>query len=267
MPLITAAAARQEDKVFFLMMLRSVGQGWTRETTAAYFQALSEVKRLRGGRQYPQYLKMIEEDALARLSAGERLAVARKLAAAAPAPPSAALAKRPFVREWTGAELLKKIGQVDHSRNFSRGEAMFVAACSQCHQVGSTGTLIGPDLTSVSRRFPRQDILRAVIEPSAVIDEKYRVTTILTSDGRSVSGTILNETDREITLAPDPTTPETQSVAKSDVDERGLSPVSPMPTGLLNTLSEEEILDLLAYLEAGGDPTYRSFQRKEVAPR
>ena len=263
MPLIASPTTGQADKIYFLMLLRGARQGWTRQSTDGYFRALSALKRMRGGRQYGQYLKMIEEDALARLSAGQRLTIARMLAAAAPAPSTAAIPKRSFVREWTGGELLKELGRVDMGRDFARGEALFIAAsCSQCHQIGNIGTLIGPDLTSVSRRFPRQDILRSIIEPSAAIDEKYRLITIRDDEGRVISGTILEENERQITVSPNPTTAETQSIAKSDIEERRLSPISPMPTGLLNTLTEDEILDLWAYVESGGDPDYRSFRRK-----
>lgn len=262
MPLVVAPATSPETKIYFLMMLRGVQQGWTRQATAAYFQALGDAKRKRGGRQYPQYLKMIEENALARLSAGERLAVARALAAASAAPRPTTIPPRPLVRKWTGAELLNKLSGADRGRDFARGAALFVAAsCSQCHQIGSTGTLIGPDLTSVGRRFARPDILRSIVEPSAAIDEKYRITMIHSSDGRAISGTILEENERQITLSPNPEAAETHSVAKSDIEERTLSLVSSMPEGLLNTLSEDEILDLVAYVESGGDPENRSFQR------
>src|SRR5258708_35630476 len=96
---------------------------------------------------------------------------------------------------------------VEKGRNFQSGQAMFGAAsCARCHQMGNAGGLIGPDLTSVGRRFGVKDILRSIIEPSAVIDEKYRVTVITTRDGHIVEGTILDENDKSLTLSTNPLT-------------------------------------------------------------
>ena len=77
---------------------------------------------------------------------------------------------------------------------------------------------------------------------------------VTTADGRLISGVVLHEDDEVIRLLSNPLNPgeRAKEVAKEDVDERAESKVSLMPLGLLNTLSEEEILDLLGYLEAGG---------------
>ena len=61
-------------------------------------------------------------------------------------------------------------------------------------------------------------------------------------------------------IRPNPLAPETVTVMKSEIESRQLSKTSPMPTGLLNTFSEEEILDLLAYMESLGDSEHLDFR-------
>ena len=257
---LAAAAELQIDRLFYLEMLCGVADGWTRDTTASYFQSLALAKRERGGRTYPQYVKIVEESALARLSAGERLSLAALLEPPRDEPP-APTAERPVVRDWTLADLAGRLKPVDSGRNYQRGREMFTAAtCKACHQVGNVGTLVGPDLTNVSRRFSTQDILRSILEPSLAIDEKYRSTVVTTTGGRTVTGTLVDEDPQQLVLSPSALTTELVRIAKSDVEDRRLSPVSPMPAGLLRTLSEEEIFDLLAFIVAGGDALDARFQ-------
>ena len=262
LPLATAAHA-PEEKIFFLQLLRNLATGWTREQIAAYFQALAKVRALHGAREYALYIKLILDDATARLNGSERLIASRILEAAdktsSPTQPTAP--PRPFVKAWTMADFENGLNAVEKGRDFQRGQAMYIAAsCNRCHQMGNAGGLIGPDLTSVGRRFGVKDILRSTIEPSAVIDEKYRVTVISTRDGKTVEGTVLDESETSLTLSPNPLATDSITVAKSNIEKRQVSAVSPMPTSLLDTLSREEIFDLLAYVFSGGDAGHRSFK-------
>jgi len=79
--------------------------------------------------------------------------------------------------------------------------------------------------------------------------------------GQVIVGRITEETEEQITLRPNPLQPETVTVLKSEVESRQLSKVSPMPAGLLNSFTEDEILDLLAYLESFGDPRHPNFKK------
>jgi len=84
-------------------------------------------------------------------------------------------------------------------------------------------------------------------------------TAITTTAGQVVIGRIVEETTETVVLRPNPLAPETVTVRKSDIESREFSKTSPMPAGLLNTFSQEEILDLLAYLEALGDAQHPNF--------
>src|SRR5207244_13637470 len=104
---------------------------------------------------------------------------------------------RPFVRDWTVADLVPSLADVDRGRSFARGRDLFKAAsCSSCHKVGREGGSLGPDLTEVARRLakqpsPRVALLREVLEPSKVIDDKYRTHIVVTDDGQQRAGIII----------------------------------------------------------------------------
>ena len=155
------------------------------------------------------------------------------------------------------------LDQVGKGRSFARGKEIFYQAqCSACHRYGDQGGAIGPDLTAVATRFKRQDILEASTEPSKVLSEQYMNTAIETSDGRVIIGRITEETPEKVVLRPNPLEPATVTIKKSEIESRKLSKISPMPAGLLNTFTKEEILDLLAYLESLGDPKHPNFTNK-----
>jgi putative heme-binding domain-containing protein len=141
--------------------------------------------------------------------------------------------------------------------NLKRGLALFAAAsCSKCHRVGRVGTLVGPDLTSVSSRFSRRDILASIVEPSKSIAENYRSLRIVTTEGQTYVGRPVLSGDyrsQTLRLAIDPQRPfQVTEIDKRTIEKEQASPVSWMPEGLLDTLSAEEIRDLLAFIEAGG---------------
>ena len=134
---------------------------------------------------------------------------------------------------------------------------MFAAAsCNRCHRVGLVGTLVGPDLTGASRRFSRRDILDAIISPSKVIPDVYRSVVVETEDGIIHTGRVVPSGDFRaptLRLSTNPNAPhEVIEIDKIDIVAQKISNISWMPEGLLNTLNEEEILDLLAFIEAGG---------------
>jgi putative heme-binding domain-containing protein len=171
-------------------------------------------------------------------------------------------ARRPIVREWTFEELVKLADNDNGERSLEQGRAMFTAAsCFQCHRVGGSGSMVGPDLTGVSGRFSMRDILQAIVEPSQQISDQYQ-QTVFSSNGRVLVGRVTNlngETIHVSTNMLDPKTTEVLNV--DDIDEQYPSDVSVMPNGLLNTLNKEEVLDLLAFLRSGGDAHSAVYQR------
>ena len=113
---------------------------------------------------------------------------------------------------------------------------------------------MGPDLTAAMRRYSRRDLLASVVNPSDVIAENYRSVQILTNDGRVFTGQITRGGDYRspvLRLATDPAYPSrTVDIKKSEIASRKNSQVSWMPDGLLDTLTRQQIFDLIAYLES-----------------
>ena len=169
---------------------------------------------------------------------------------------------RPFVRNWNLADLLSEMTELENGRSFERGKEMFkAAACSQCHRVRGEGGIIGPDLTEVTKRLKRHEILREILEPSKVIAEKFGSHVIVTVEGKLVTGIILSQDDKVMRVADNPLQQfEPTEIPLDQVASKEPSKVSLMPTGLLVTLKLEEILDLLAFVESGGNPEGGAFR-------
>ena len=173
-----------------------------------------------------------------------------------------------FVRAWKVEDLVSALGELDQGRSFSNGQKVFGASCKACHQVGDQGAKIGPKLNEMSRKIregtmDRVGLLTEIVQPSKVIDEKFRAQVIITQQGVLASGVVVHEDDKIVRLLSGPLDEgeKPKEVAKADIARREGSEVSLMPLGLLSTLTKEDILDLLAYLEGGGNPAYRAFSR------
>ena len=110
----------------------------------------------------------------------------------------------------------------------------------------------------------RRTLLESIIEPSRVVSETYRSVTIAMKSGAIVDGRIVGEDVNNVVLAINPVDPDQRRrLAKTDIAEQRVSEVSPMPAGLLNTLTRDEILDLLAWVESGGDPRHNNFKQPQ----
>ncbi|MFO0884279.1 MAG: c-type cytochrome [Pirellulales bacterium] len=276
------AAKTQEEQLVYVMALRNIKTGWNVDSRRTYLKWWNDGRsnehpervtkwfedagiRFNNGASFANFLLHAHEEAKFTMTPDEIVALNDILAAYSaaqtpkPAPP---LTARKVVKEWTTADLQGLLPEVSKGRNFARGKDIFYQAqCSACHRYGDLGGAIGPDLTAVSTRFKRQDILEAVTEPSKVLSEQYMNTVIETTEGQVVVGRILEETPEKVVIRPNPLEMNTVTVKKSDIENRSLSKVSPMPNGLFNTFSKEEILDLLAYMESQGDAKHPNFAK------
>jgi putative heme-binding domain-containing protein len=121
----------------------------------------------------------------------------------------------------------------------------------QCHKFGNEGGAVGPDLTAVASRFKRSDLLEAIIDPSKALSEQYASFIFTLKGGEFVTGQIAEENNDHVTLITDPIAGTRQDIGKTRIEGRQVSPVSLMPPALINVLTKEEVLDLLAYIERG----------------
>ena len=182
------------------------------------------------------------------------------------ADPAAYLASHPLVikddllkdrrprTEWTLADLEGSVLGLEKGRSFVHGRELFrTASCISCHKMGDAGNAFGPELAKLEAKMTPLEITKHILEPSLKIDEKYRSTTILTDDGLSITGLVVEETPTEVAIVENPVAKaDPVRIKTSDIDERSTSPVSIMPKGLLDKLTRDEVLDLIAYVAARG---------------
>jgi putative heme-binding domain-containing protein len=129
-----------------------------------------------------------------------------------------------------------------------RGRAVFEKAqCLKCHKYGKEGEAVGPDLTTLSKRFKRADVLESIYYPSKVISDQYRSTLIVTRKGRQFNGLAAVQGDTVTVLLSDGTK---AALKKDQIEQQFASLVSVMPERLLDALTREEIADLFAFLES-----------------
>src|SRR5262249_59157953 len=130
-----------------------------------------------------------------------------------------------------------------------RGHEVFAKAnCIKCHRFLKEGEGVGPDLTTLRRRFQKKEILEAVLLPSQVISDQYTAVTVVTTEGAVHTGMPLpNSTTKNLLLLlPDATRIE---IPRDKVEEMSKAKTSVMPEGLFKDLSLEQIADLFAFLE------------------
>ncbi len=127
------------------------------------------------------------------------------------------------------------------------------ATCSRCHKIGGNEAKLGPDLSDVTKRFRGSKLLQQIVKPSAEIHKEFQTQMILVDDGRLRTGLVIKETDDEVLLLPNLLKPDKiETIKKAAIEERKIAEISTMPTGLLDTYTVEEILDLLAFMQSAG---------------
>ena len=126
------------------------------------------------------------------------------------------------------------------------GEPIFQRTCAVCHMMYGEGGIIGPDLTG-SNRGNTAYLLNNILNPSGDIQDDYKLVVITTQDGRTYSGNIIAENDRNVTLRV--VGQEPIALNKSKIRSRDVTEKSMMPEGLLNALTDTEVLNLVAYLK------------------
>jgi putative heme-binding domain-containing protein len=250
-------ATSQAEQMHYLFVIRNAQLGWTPDLRRTYFQLLAGTSDYLGGQGMNDFLAKIRSDAIESLGSDVRETLADVIQASDPnrGPVFPVATQRPIVEHWTRDTLTAAVAGVNRVGDSERGKQLFVeASCVHCHRVGGFGRLIGPDLTNVNRRFSQHDLLTSIVEPSKVIPEKYQSLQVITTDGRIFVGiTALGGDYRstKLRLATNVLDPYTiTEIEKQEIEEIRPSPTSWMPNGLLNTLTAEEVADLLAYLNA-----------------
>lgn len=248
------AARTQEETLAYAWLLRSVDAGWTAATRADFAAFLDRARReFEGGASLAEYLNVIRE--AAGLPVGEDVQVTEAAFPVASEPARA----RTFQNAWRTADLVGHLPALNARRSFERGERVFrEARCLDCHRIDGRGGADGPDLTGAGGRFGARDLLDALVEPSRAVSDQYRHTELWLADGTLVVGRLVGRDGPWLTIQEAGSTRPVE-VHVDDVELERPHPLSPMPDGLLDTFTREEILDLCAYVLAGADESAPAF--------
>ena len=134
--------------------------------------------------------------------------------------------------------------------NLADGKALFQKNCANCHRLFGNGGTIGPEITG-AQRTNIEYMLENLIDPSAAVAKDFQMELIQTDSGRIITGLVVDESELAITMQ---TANERVVLPKSEVEERSVSKLSMMPDGLLQTLSNEQVRDLIGYLASPVQP-------------
>lgn len=141
----------------------------------------------------------------------------------------------------------------------ARGRELFVnvSQCARCHVCAGEGRSFGPDLSGISRKYNRAQLLEQILLPSKIIAPEFKSTTLTLRDDIEFTGFIVKRTASEVVLR-DETLAE-HTVKMSDVKDSRESALSAMPEGLLAPLTAQEAADVLEFLftSKADDPAKR----------
>jgi putative heme-binding domain-containing protein len=129
------------------------------------------------------------------------------------------------------------------------GRALFKKHCGNCHVLFGEGTAVGPDLTQANRGDAAA-LLAQLVDPSAVVRKEYASFVAATTDGRVVTGLLVERDPAGITLLDSKN--ERHRIGLSQLESLEESAVSQMPERLLDGLSPQELRDLFAWLQGDG---------------
>jgi putative heme-binding domain-containing protein len=140
-------------------------------------------------------------------------------------------------------ELVKRQGTPALGKSVFAG----VGTCAKCHVVNGEGKGVGPNLSGVGAKLSREALYESVLAPSAAISHSYETYTALMEDGRSVTGLLVSQSPDSVVIRAADSIDVT--LAAGEVEELVKQPVSLMPADLATTLSADELVDLVAWLE------------------
>ncbi|GAC1475516.1 MAG: hypothetical protein NVSMB9_28240 [Isosphaeraceae bacterium] len=159
-------------------------------------------------------------------------------------------------------DMVRKEGKADQGRGvFFRAGAN---SCGGCHRVQGQGQWVGPDLSTIGVKYGRDELLRSILNPSAAIGYNFRTLVVALKDGRTFSGLPVEDTTDRIVLK----TADGQRVVlkPGEVEERASSDVSLMPEGLAETMSDQDLADLLSFLSTLKQPVSIIGQYHVIGP-
>lgn len=254
------ANAPATRKIAIAYAMRDAKEGWTPDLRIRFARALADLRRASGGNSFAGFLNRMGEEFVANAPAGDREFLA--MTAAGKQAEELVLVARGPGRAWTVDAIVALAPQFAAGRDHAEGLRAYRATqCAQCHRVGGIGGSGGPELTAVSRRFSVEDLAASLVDPDKTISDQYLNTDITLADGRVVTGRVVADAPDAIEIRPSLLSDARERIERKAIKSIAPSRTSPMPAKLLDTLSEGELLDLMAFLRSGGDPADPAFMK------
>jgi putative heme-binding domain-containing protein len=265
------AATTLEEQLHYVFHLRHQRSGWSTAERATYFRWFTqphpadahpaEVKQwfadvrlhYADGGSLTTYLNNIRNEAAGNLPDADRQELASLLEAPLLSTTQPVAVKpHQFVKDWQPDDLLPAVRTLAQPRSIENGREVFTAAaCIACHRYANEGGVIGPDLTAVAYKLGAREMLESLIEPSKVISDQFQNTIVELTNGETRTGRIIEHGKDRIAISINPVGGDREVIPKASIRTLKPSPLSPMPPGLLNMFTQDDILDLLAYLGFG----------------
>jgi len=265
---VKASLEKRSDllQIHYAYALRTVTEkdAWTTADRKAYYEWFGRAREWAGGASFRKFLQNMENESLAGMTENEKLALETLGIRKAYTPPPLPKPEGPG-KPWTFDEVMAAADKgLATGRDFEHGKRTFAAArCVVCHRFGDDGGATGPDLTQAAGRFQVKDMVEAIVHPSKVVSDQYKASIVQTVDGKVHTGRIVTETPDQITIVTDPeNATKFVQVPRSDIEEILPSTESLMPKGLLDQLSESEVLDLVAYTLSRGNKNDARFRKQ-----
>lgn len=162
------------------------------------------------------------------------------------------------------ADLSKKSG------NAEAGKAIFAASvksdvqCAKCHAIRGSGGNIGPDLSMIGKKGSKENLFESILQPSKAVADQYVTWKVDTTDGQSVTGLLVQETPDTVTIRD--ANGKDHAIAAKNVDAKKKVPTSIMPEDLVKSLTEQDLVDLVAYMATLQTPAYSPESWQLVGP-
>lgn len=266
---ILAALPKGDDnpalQIHLLKALRGTTGAWTAAQKATLMDVYARAAQWRGGASFPGFINLLFEGTIASFSPEEKQMAYGKVPqfaplseaelAAASANAARARTSNPATARSRGIRAISREETFDEQiftplrtpAQPARGRAHFEQTCAQCHRFGGLGTDFGPDLTTLASRFKKRDVVEAILWPSRAVSDQYQSVEITTTDKQTLFGLVAREDADKVAIQMTPAERPIE-IAKAKIAGRKPSPVSLMPEGLVDDLSQSQLADLLAFL-------------------
>ena len=159
-------------------------------------------------------------------------------------------------------DMVRKEGKAENGRDlfFKAG----TNSCGGCHRVQGRGNWVGPDLSTVGAKYGRDELLRSILSPSSAIGYNFRSLIVGLDDGRVLTGLAVEDTSDRLVLK----TADGQRTAlkPGQIEDRKSSDVSLMPEGLAESMTDQDLADLLSFLSTLKSPVSIVGQYHVIGP-